>query len=282
MEKYGDIFRKAKAGDKEAAADLIEKVVKPDKIRALVAEHPNASIVVPVYAEEATGRNQLPRQFANYISALTGIEADDEIIQCVRAFHSGSKADHRLFSQPEFDGPVKRGAEYIIVDDHITQGGTVNALRDHIESHGGKVVAVSALTLSHGSSILSPSKDTIDETRRKWPDIDRLLQQGGIADRADALTESQLRYINQFSPDGFRARIAQAVEQGITRVRNETLGTPSEGVARAETEAERASMRHSVFVGKKVAKRIDQQQTLVEAICMLWDKFDGKYTESAA
>lgn len=240
MAKYGDLFRKAKAGDPEAAANLIEKVVKPEKIRELVAAHPNAS-VVPVYAEESTGRNQLPRKYADYISALTGIEADTEIMQSVRAFHSESSADHRLFVQPEFDGPVKRGAEYIVIDDHITQGGTVNALRDHIESNGGKVVAIAALTLSQGSSILSPHKDTIDEIKHKWPDINRLLRAADIADRAEALTESQLRYILKFSPDTFRTRIAEAVEQGIARTQHETLGAPSQGVARAR-EDEYASM----------------------------------------
>lgn len=247
MEKHGDLFRKAKAGGVRAAAQLVKAVVKPEKIAALIADHPDASIVCPVYAEEATGRNKIPRAFAKYIAKLAGIETDQDIMQSVRAFHSGATAGHRLFVSPEFEGKVTPGAEYILVDDHITQGGTVNALRDHIEANGGKVVAIAALTLSQGSSILSPRKETLDEIKRKWPDIDDLLKSAGIAERADALTESQLRYILKFSTDTFRDRVAQAGREGGGQGAGRALrgreaaseGTPSEGVARAETEAER-------------------------------------------
>ena len=157
---------------------------------------------------------------------------------------------HRLFAQPEFDGPVVAGAEYIIVDDHITQGGTVNALRDHIESHGGKVVAVSALTLSQNSSILSPRKETLDELKAKWPDIDRLLADAGIAESARALTESQARYILKFSPVTFRNR---AAAQGVARGGSSLAGAlgASQAVKVAppderELSPENAARRHSV------------------------------------
>lgn len=254
MEKHGDLFRKAKAGGVRAAAQLVKAVVKPDKIAALIADHPDASIVCPVYAEEETGRNKIPRAFAKYIAKVAGIETDQDIMQSVRAFHSGATAGHRLFVSPEFEGKVTPGAEYILVDDHITQGGTVNALRDHIEANGGKVVAIAALTLSQGSSILSPRKETLDEIKRKWPDIDGLLKSAGIAERADALTESQLRYILKFSTDTFRDRVAQAGREGGGQGAGRALRgreaaserTPSEGVAREETQAERERMRHSV------------------------------------
>ncbi len=246
MERHGDLFRKAKAGGVRAAAQLVKAVVKPEKIAALIADHPDASIVCPVYAEEATGRNKIPRAFAKYIAKVAGIETDQGIMQSVRAFHSGANAEHRLFVSPEFEGEVTPGAEYILVDDHITQGGTVNALRDHIEANGGKVVAIAALTLSQGSSILAPRKETLDEIKRKWPDIDDLLKSADIAERADALTESQLRYILKFSTDTFRDRVAQAGREGGGQGAGRALrgreaaseGTPSEGVSRESLPAQ--------------------------------------------
>lgn len=267
MEKHGDLFRKAKAGGVRAAAQLVKAVVKPEKIAALIADHPDASIVCPVYAEEATGRNKIPRAFAKYIAKVAGIETDQGIMQSVRAFHSGANAEHRLFVSPEFDGKVTPGAEYILVDDHITQGGTVNALRDHIEANGGKVVAIAALTLSQGSSILAPRKETLDEIKRKWPDIDDLLKSADIAERADALTESQLRYILKFSPDTFRDRVAQAGREGGGQGAGRALrgreaasdGTPSEGVSRESlpaqltgTPAEPGRARSSVTLRRSV------------------------------
>ncbi len=141
MSRHADLFDKAKAGGVRAAAQLVRAVAKPDKVRELIAAHPNASIVAPVYAEERRGRNQIPRAFAKYIAKVAGIAYDGSIVQTVRANHTGANAAHRLLAEPEFEGEVRKGAEYIIVDDHITQGGTVNALRDHIESNGGRVVA---------------------------------------------------------------------------------------------------------------------------------------------
>jgi hypothetical protein len=243
MAKHGELFNKAKAGGIRAATELVKDVVKPDKVSAIAAEHPNA-IVVPAHAEEARGRNKLPIAYAKYICTTTGLDYEDGIVQSVRAHHTGADAEHRLFVNPVFVGAVRRGREYIIVDDHITQGGTVNALRDHIESRGGKVVAVTSLTLSQGSSILSPRKETIDEIKQKWPDIDDLLRAAGIAERADALTESQLKYIAKFSADTFRDRVASAGREGSFGVLRQGVRAP-QGYAGTEEDRQVAPVRRA-------------------------------------
>ena len=283
MAKHGDDFRKAKAGDREAAARLVEAVSKPDKIKALVAAHPNASIVCPVHAEEATGRNKIPVMFAQYIASVAGVECDDRIVQTVRANHTGSNAAHRLFVSPEFDGEIKRGAEYILVDDHITQGGTVNALRDHIESHGGKVVAVAALTLSQGSSILAPNKETIDAVRRKHEGIDQTLKALGVADSLECLTQSECRYLASLSPDGLRDRIAASRPEG-----DGGLGEGAVREAVAPANERRLSpvneaIRHSLFIGRPQTDYDGgaRQATWEEAVFLFHDKFKGRNTDEA-
>ncbi len=263
---YAEIFNRAKAGDVEAAEDLVEKVCKVDKIRQLGKDHPNARIVAPVVAQETSGHNQIPRIFAKYIASILGIETDTGIVQTVRANHTGSDAEHRLFVNPEFDGEVVRGAEYIIVDDHITQGGTINALRDYIERNGGKVVAVSALTLSQGSSILSPHKDTLDELYAKWPDIDNLLRIGGIAESAGALTQSQARYILKFSTDTFRNRAVAQGNEGSGRTRSEALGaSPSAEVSNASPSVPRRSFS-TVGSAYPALNRLSDEQLIAVAL----------------
>ena len=283
MAKHGDDFRKAKAGDREAAARLVEAVSKPDKIKALVAAHPNASIVCPVHAEEATGRNKIPVMFAQYIASVAGVECDDRIVQTVRANHTGSNAAHRLFVSPEFDGEVKKGAEYILVDDHITQGGTVNALRDHIESHGGKVVAVASLTLSQGSSILAPNKETIDAVRRKHEGIDQTLRDIGVADSLECLTQSECRYLASLSPDGLRDRIAASRPEGDGGLGEEAVREAVAPANERRLSPVNEAIRHSLFIGRPQTDYDGgaRQATWEEAVFLFHDKFKGRNTDEA-
>ena len=227
MAKHADLFNKAKAGDGNAAMDLIDALMSDDKRRdkvlQLKKDHPNAAIACPVHAEEASGRNAIPFMFAQYIADTLGMEVADTIAQTVKAGHTGSDAWYRLTHRAQFEGEVEDGKEYILVDDHITQGGTINELRGYIENNGGKVVAVAALTASRGSAILSPSKEVIDELKARYPDIDQLLRDGDIAGSVEAVTNSEAEYIKSFRPEEFRRRIADTVrnlsadEQGGTR-----------------------------------------------------------------
>ena len=254
MAKHEDLFRKAKAGDGNAAMELIDALMsdkkRRDKVLQLKKDFPDVAVAAAVHAEEETGRNALPRMFAKYIADTLGIKADDTIVQSVRAGHTGKDAWYRLTHRAQFDGEVEAGKEYILVDDHITQGGTINELRSYIENEGGKVVAVVALTSSKGSSILSPRKETIDELKQRYPDIDQLLRDADIAGSVDAITNSEAEYIKTFSPDTFRNRVAEAKRE---RVAEDGGGPLAEGVAGRETQVEREKMRHSVFMGIKGA-----------------------------
>ena len=138
-------YKVAKAGDSQAAVRVAAAVVKPDKIRALAADHPDA-VLVPVRAEEAAGANQLPVALAGVIRRITGLEVDHGIVQSVRAHRTGKGRAYRMEHRPQFKGDAVAGREYILIDDMATMGGTLGELRHYIESRGG--IVVDAVTLA--------------------------------------------------------------------------------------------------------------------------------------
>src|SRR5690606_15520711 len=127
-------YKAAKAGDSLAAARLVRDVAVSGRIESIRAALKGRNpIVVPVLAEEASGSNRIPLAYAEYLAASLGLETDTGIIQSSRAQRTGKGADYRLAVQPTFDGDVKAGAEYLIIDDTMTMGGTLANLRGHIE-----------------------------------------------------------------------------------------------------------------------------------------------------
>ena len=217
-------YAAAKAGDRRSAARVVADLVKTERIIQLGKAHPNA-IVVPVHAEEASGRNAIPEAYAERIGRITGLEVDSGIVQSARAYHTDKGARHRLISQAEFDGPVKAVRDYIIVDDVITMGGTINALRNHIIRNGGKVAGVTTLTFSRGGNILSLQPGTLAQLRARFgSQLDTLLYEAGIATSADALTEAEGRYLSKLLPDTLRDFCLEAGQERSARRISEDNG----------------------------------------------------------
>lgn len=220
-QKWPELHQRAKAGSDGAALELVRNVLgeervgnkanpKWEKLRVFADAHPRA-IVSYVHAEEATGRNKIPAAYAHVISMITGLRLTNKIVQTVRAHHTGANAVERMTRRAAFDGPVMRGAEYILVDDHVTQGGTLNELRKYIQSRGGKVVAVTTLTASQFSDTLSISRDAALGLYTKFGNnLDEELQKAGIANGVAELTQSQARELLKLRADTLRDRLAQA------------------------------------------------------------------------
>ncbi len=207
-------FTSAKAGDPIAALSLIRDLARQERITRLAAQHPTA-IVVPVLAVERTGVNMLPLAFAKFMGSVGRLRVETGILQINKTHHTDSTAMHRLLHRPEFSGNVMPGQAYIIVDDVITSGSTVQALRLFIESHGGKVAAFSALAGSFsfitGSSLeINLTQETIHAIDTKFgiTAFAALLRQTGIAQTPEELTNCQARYLLSFgSLDAIRNRI---------------------------------------------------------------------------
>jgi hypothetical protein len=133
-----------------------------------------------------------------------------DVVQSNKAFRTGSNSEERLFRKVEFDGPIKNGYNYTIIDDVVTQGGTVRSLREYIESNGGKVVAVAALTTGQGKTAqLAITDGTLKKIKERFGHerINTTIKEIGISDGIEWLTEYEGRQLLKFqSVDSFRNR----------------------------------------------------------------------------
>jgi len=210
-------YKAAKAGDTEAAIRLVSDLAKADKARELFEEYGDAVVVAP-HAEEEAGRNAIPRVFAEFLHDA-GFKVDTDIVQINKAARTKKGSALRLAVRPEFSGKVVKGQRYLLVDDALGLGGTINDLRHYIESNGGSVVKVSSLTAGIFGGKLSIRSETIAKLEKKFgkKQLEDFHYEFNVAKNAGALTEKEGRYIlKQSSLNALRDRIvAQAREAGI-------------------------------------------------------------------
>jgi len=226
-------YKKAKAGDARAAISLVRDLVKPEKILNLKKQYPDAVVVAP-HAEEAAGKNAIPRVLAEaYRDA--GFEVNTDIVQSNRAARTEKDSPLRLVARPEFDGKVQAGRKYILIDDALGQGGTMSELRHFIENNGGEVAAVSALTSGIYGSKIKPDTQIIKKIEDKHgrQQTEKFLREHNIAGKLEALTQKEAHYIaRQPSLDDLRDRILAAARQaGIEPGAGQVQGSVQEQVA---------------------------------------------------
>lgn len=246
--KHAD-YDAAKSGDKAAALRLAMDLVDDattEKIRRKIGDR--KPVVVPVLSEEEEGRNQLPAAYAAVLAERLGLEVDPDIVQSVRAHHTGAKAFERIARQPVFDGRVDPGQDYIIVDDTLAMGGTLANLRGHIERNGGRVVLASVLTGHDGGANIVVSEKFKKELREKFgEDLEEYLQDEfgfGI----DHLTNGEAGHIRKaLSIDSLRDTISAARvrrESGLDEGHHSRLQVAKTGTTTAQVESEaRAFLR---------------------------------------
>ncbi|QFY88603.1 hypothetical protein D5125_03405 [Magnetovirga frankeli] len=202
-------FKKAKAGDLDAARRLVRDLVKPERIKALAQKFPDA-IVVPVVEVESSGTNAIPLALAELLSDA-GLKIDRNIKQTSSGKRKNLNAAQRLLERKRFAGKVVKGGKYILVDDVLTQGGTAHELRHHLANSGGDAVAVLSLSFSAGSNIIAVKPGTLAALRDQFnvSELENVLYQYNIAGKIEALTESEARALLRYgSIDSLRARLA--------------------------------------------------------------------------
>jgi hypothetical protein len=192
-------YKAAKAGDVEAAFNLVKELFtipenadtqtkakikrRIEKIKELKRKYPNV-ILVAVHAQEATGKNQIPKQLARYIGEYLGFEVNDDIVQVNAAKRTGQNKDYRMQKehQPIFDGKVEEGKEYILIDDAVTMGGTFAALNKLIRNNGGIVVDTAAIGAAQFSSNLAINSKTLYNllVNYRLTDILQVMQEAGL------------------------------------------------------------------------------------------------------
>lgn len=206
----------AKKGNPRAALELARALVTPESMEKIKQQIGDSKpIIVPVLAIEESGRNMIPLGVAKTLKSQLGLETTEEIIQSVKAFRGGKSALDRVFAQSAFDGEVVSGAEYLLVDDTLTQGGTFAALASHIQSKGGKVVGIVALTGKQYSAKLILSDELLNELRETFGDVENDFRKAN-GYGFEGLTESEARALVRFRPaDAVRSRIiAEGNEKG--------------------------------------------------------------------
>lgn len=219
-------YAAAKAGDVAAATRLAVDLVTPDMVAKVAAALGGARPrVLPVAAEEASGRNKIPRAVSEVLAARLGLETATGIVQANRARRTGLDGLDRIFAPVDFAGAVEPG-NYLLVDDTLTQGGTFAALASHIREGGGNVVGVVALTGKQYSAKIQPSPEILATLRQKHGDLeDQFRAATGYG--FDALTESEARYLGRFEPaERLRDRITEEGRRGSERA---DQGNPRQG-----------------------------------------------------
>lgn len=188
-------FIYAKNGDLDHAYTLVKDLINKDKIEQL--KKYSDAIIVPVHAMENEQVNKIPIVYAKVIGKLAGLEVDTNIYQTNKIGRTNMSALERLLTRAKFEGEVKQGRNYIIVDDVATQGGTLSELRSYIEKNGGHVVLASTLAYTQFSTILAIRQNNIEELERRFGrnETEKFLKDYGIADRIEQLTNSEARHI---------------------------------------------------------------------------------------
>lgn len=208
-------YAKAKGGDLDAAMQLVSDIITPDILsRQRQAHGAIKPTLIGVHAVEGSGVNAIPQAMAAWMHEILGWPMDSEIVQSNRVGHTKSSGWHRLANQALFDGDVKPGAAYFLLDDFIGQGGTLANLRGFIEKRGGHVVDFMALTGKPYSSILAINSETLTSLRLKHGDIEPWWK-STFGFGFDALTESEARYLLKAeNADIIRTRLAEAQQTG--------------------------------------------------------------------
>ncbi len=204
-------YRAAKTGNATAAVRLVRELVSNEAIdalgRLLRGQHP---IVASIHAQERDGINEIPEALAVRIAERLGLKTDASLVQTNVVNHTGADGFSRLARQALFAGDVTQGADYLIVDDFIGQGGTMANFRGHIEENGGHVVGSVALTGKPYSAKLALSDQQLGELREKHGGLEEWWR-NRFGFGFEALTQSEARYLARTADaDTVRNRVAEA------------------------------------------------------------------------
>ena len=174
----------------QAALLVAGATVKPQRIKELQKKYPSA-ILLPVRSG-----NKLPEALARMIGPRVCLSVHE--VQTLTK--KNLSAMERMLHKPQFRGSISAGENYIIVDDIVTQGSTVSALRQFVLSNGGSVVAIAALAYSIGSGVIAPSPEKVHQLVEKfgYPYIMQTLRLYDIADDLWEMTNSQINYLLRF------------------------------------------------------------------------------------
>ncbi len=211
--RHPDYLAAKQQGDVSAALRLVTDLLddaKIEQLRMLISQRP--VVLIPVYAEEAVSINRLPLAYAEVLADRLGLTVDTTIVQAAKVGRTQADGFHRLALPPPFDGIAPDGFSFaVILDDTLTQGGTLANLRGHLEAQGIQIIAATTLTGKQYSAKLSLCSETLQEVRKCYANLEFWwIKTFGYG--FDHLTESEARYLlnSGQTVDTIRDRITAA------------------------------------------------------------------------
>lgn len=217
----------AKSGQIDAAVRLVSDLGIPLLASKRFAIPPGACFVAP-HAREATGDNAIPQVLAEACAMVFQGEADVDLVQISRVFHTGADPMERMATRAEFEGLVVPGQRYVLVDDVTTMGGTLAELANYIQIAGGVIEGALVLVNAGREKVFRPTNGLVRKIESRYgKEIQSLF---GIHPRA--LTANEARYLIGFrSPDEIGDRLAKARKETDLRLRSKGIATEGDGDA---------------------------------------------------
>lgn len=213
MKKQPDYLKAKEQMDLKAAKNVVNKIVKRNKIKELYNLFPNA-VVVPIMSPET--QNAIPLAFADVFKEV-GFTVNTNIKQKNKIGRTKKGLSDRLKNRPVYVGDVIKDQQYIIIDDVITTGGSIISLKNYIEDYGGIVVAISTLTFGRPYQILlSPKEQTIITIKERYNelgyDINEILKTNGF-DTLERMSNREIGYIKDCSVESFLKKIQNNIDK---------------------------------------------------------------------
>ncbi len=211
-------YLEAKNGDLLAASKLVADILNQVAIKKLTeiigSKKP---ILIPVHAEESISINRIPLAYAVAIGRILNLDVELNIVQSARVNRTGADGFARLSFPPPFTGIPSQESKYaIIIDDTLTQGGTIANLIGYVDQFGIESLAATTLTGKNYSSVLAIKDETLAELRRNYEKIEEwwIIFFGYDFSR---LTESEARYIinSKKNANEIRDRIIAERQKGF-------------------------------------------------------------------
>ena len=210
--KQHPAYPAAKSGDADAALLLVQDTLALSAVESLRGLLGTARpVLVSAHALEQVGVNAIPEALADELGQLLDLPVDSSVVQTNVVSHTGADGFSRLARQAAFAGDILPGADYVLVDDFVGQGGTLANLRGFILHHGGRVVGAITLTGRGDSAKLALTAETLELLRNKHGRQAEIWWIETFGYDFSCLTESEGRYLLRVeNADTIRARISAA------------------------------------------------------------------------
>ncbi|MCU4676401.1 phosphoribosyltransferase [Catenovulum sp. 2E275] len=213
---HSDYDDAKKNGDNSAALRLVKDIVPKNKLKDLKERlGSSTALILPVHAIEEFGTNKIPAALAYYLSVKLELKFCGDIVQANKPQRTDKGAFYRLSQYPFFDGDVQPGADYVILDDTLSMGGTFASLRGYIENKGGNVILAVALTGHEGAALLNIKEAMLKNIRDKHGDELDEWWRKEVGFGVDKLTQGEAGHLKKApNVEEIRNRIIEERPQG--------------------------------------------------------------------